>query len=116
MQDTILLVEDEAAIAAFVQKVLEREGFAVEVVEDGQQVLARVSQTLPDLMILDLMLPGVDGLEGRARPAPVPQTGGGPPPPALSADGTQHRLQVRQGNSHTALLVSAGLGWCSRWM
>lgn len=35
MQGTILLVEDEAAIAAFVQTVLERGGFAVEVVEDG---------------------------------------------------------------------------------
>jgi two-component system alkaline phosphatase synthesis response regulator PhoP len=64
MQATILLVEDEAAIAAFVQTALEREGFAVEVVEDGRQALARLNQALPDLMILDLMLPGgVDGLE-----------------------------------------------------
>jgi DNA-binding response OmpR family regulator len=63
MQATILLVEDEAAIAAFVQTALEREGLAVEVVEDGQQALARVSQALPDLIILDLMLPGMDGLE-----------------------------------------------------
>jgi DNA-binding response OmpR family regulator len=63
MQGTILLVEDEAAIAAFVQTALEREGFAVEVVEDGRQALARVNQALPDLMILDLMLPDVDGLE-----------------------------------------------------
>ena len=64
MQGIILLVEDEAAIAAFVQTALEREGFAVEVIEDGQQALARVKQALPDLIILDLMLPGgVDGLE-----------------------------------------------------
>ena len=63
MQGTILLVEDEAAIAAFVQTALEREGFTVEVVEDGRQALARVNQALPDLIILDLMLPGVNGLE-----------------------------------------------------
>ena len=63
MQGTILLVEDEAAIAAFVQTALEREGFAVEVVKDGRQALARVNQALPDLIILDLMLPGVNGLE-----------------------------------------------------
>jgi DNA-binding response OmpR family regulator len=63
MQGTILLVEDEAAIAAFVETALEREGFAVEVIEDGRQALARVNQALPDLIILDLMLPGVDGLE-----------------------------------------------------
>jgi CheY-like chemotaxis protein len=56
-------VEDEAAIAAFVQTALEREGFAVEVVEDGRQALARVNQALPDLIVPDLMLPGVDGLE-----------------------------------------------------
>ncbi len=63
MQGTILLVEDEAAIAAFVQTALEREGFAVEVVEDGRQALACVNQALPDLIILDLILPGVNGLE-----------------------------------------------------
>jgi two-component system alkaline phosphatase synthesis response regulator PhoP len=63
MQATILLVEDEAAIAAFVQTALEREGFAVEAVKDGQQALAHVNQALPDLIILDLMLPGLDGLE-----------------------------------------------------
>ena len=63
MQGTILLVEDEAAIAAFVQTDLEREGFAVEVVEEGRQALARVNQSLPDLIILDLMLPDVDGLD-----------------------------------------------------
>lgn len=63
MQDTILLVEDEAAIAAFVQTALEREGFTVEVVEDGRQALARASQSPPDLIILDLMLPSVNGLE-----------------------------------------------------
>jgi DNA-binding response OmpR family regulator len=77
MQGTILLVEDEAAIAAFVQTALEREGFAVEVVEDSRQALARVNQALPDLIILDLMLPGgVDGLEVcravRRMPAYVP--------------------------------------------
>jgi DNA-binding response OmpR family regulator len=63
MQGTILLVEDAAAIAAAVQTALEREGFAVEVVEDGRQALARLNQALPDLIILDLMLPDVDGLD-----------------------------------------------------
>ena len=63
MQGTILLVEDNAAIAAAVQTALEREGLAVEVVEDGRQALARLNQALPDLIILDLMLPDVDGLD-----------------------------------------------------
>ena len=63
MQDNILLVEDETAIAAFVQTALEREGFTVEVTEDGRQALASVNRSPPDLVILDLMLPGVSGLE-----------------------------------------------------
>lgn len=63
MQDNILLVEDETAIAAFVQTALEREGFTVQVAEDGRQALARVNRSPPDLVILDLMLPGVSGLE-----------------------------------------------------
>jgi DNA-binding response OmpR family regulator len=63
MQGTILLVEDEPAISAFVQTALEREGFVVEVVEDGQQALSRISQSPPALVVLDLMLPGVSGLE-----------------------------------------------------
>jgi DNA-binding response OmpR family regulator len=49
MQVTILLVEDELANSAFVQTALEREGFAVEVVGDGQQALACVDRSLPAL-------------------------------------------------------------------
>jgi DNA-binding response OmpR family regulator len=59
----ILVVEDDPAIAAFVQTALEREGFAPEVVGDGQQALARAEAAPPDLMLLDLMLPGLGGLE-----------------------------------------------------
>jgi two-component system response regulator RegX3 len=69
--DHILLVEDEEAIAAFVQTALEQEGCTVQVVGDGAAALARVEAEPPDLILLDLMLPtpstssgpGLDGLE-----------------------------------------------------
>ena len=59
----IMIVEDDPAIAAFVQTALEREGFETELVKRGDWVLARVEASPPDLILLDLMLPGMDGLD-----------------------------------------------------
>ncbi|HIK46558.1 MAG TPA: response regulator transcription factor [Leptolyngbyaceae cyanobacterium M65_K2018_010] len=59
----ILIVEDEAEIAHLIRLYLEKEGFTCEVCEDGETAL-RYQQTLqPDLIILDVMLPKLDGLE-----------------------------------------------------
>ena len=67
----VLLVEDELKLAHVIEKGLTEESFAVEIVRDGEQALARAQQTAYDLVILDLMLPGIDGLavcrEIRAR-------------------------------------------------
>jgi len=60
---TILIVEDEADIADLVKYHLEREGLAARTVGDGKQALDLIVRDHPDLIILDLMLPGVDGLE-----------------------------------------------------
>lgn len=59
----ILIVEDEEAIAAFVQTTLEQDGFKVTWVENGVQALAILDSAEPDLVILDLTLPGIDGLQ-----------------------------------------------------
>jgi two-component system response regulator RegX3 len=59
----ILLVEDEEALADSVRYNLEREGFAVEVVGDGAEALARIRSDEPALVVLDLMLPGMGGLD-----------------------------------------------------
>jgi DNA-binding response OmpR family regulator len=60
---TILVVDDEEAIAEAVRARLESEGFRVVVAGDGPQAIALTSEVHPDLVVLDLMLPGMDGLE-----------------------------------------------------
>ncbi|GAB4196824.1 MAG: response regulator transcription factor [Roseiflexaceae bacterium] len=67
MAHSILVVEDEAEIAAYLRRGLAYEGFQVEVAGDGQQALAVARERLPDLIVLDLMLPGMDGLEVARR-------------------------------------------------
>lgn len=60
---TILVVEDDPIIRQTVQYALKRAGFAVESVADGAAALDTVQQVHPDLVLLDLMLPGMDGYE-----------------------------------------------------
>lgn len=63
MLERILIVEDEPAIADFIRRGLLQEDFRVEVAYDGKEGLERAQQNPPDLVILDIMLPGIDGLE-----------------------------------------------------
>lgn len=60
---TILIVEDEADIADLVKYHLEREGLTARTVSDGKHALELIVRDHPELIILDLMLPGMDGLE-----------------------------------------------------
>jgi DNA-binding response OmpR family regulator len=59
----VLVVEDDPTVAEIVVRYLEREGFAVESCADGRTGLDRALALRPDLVVLDLMLPGLDGLE-----------------------------------------------------
>ncbi|MGF1495483.1 MAG: response regulator [Elainellaceae cyanobacterium] len=63
----ILIVEDEAEIAQLIKLYLEKEGFTCHHCRDGVTALARFEEVSPDLIILDLMLPQLDGLEVCAR-------------------------------------------------
>ena len=58
----ILIVEDEQEIAQLIEQTLAREGFVCHVVHDGLTALTTFKQQQPDVVILDLMLPGLDGL------------------------------------------------------
>jgi DNA-binding response OmpR family regulator len=63
----ILIVEDEAEIAQLIQLYLEKEGFTCRTCRDGLTALKIFPEQQPDLIILDLMIPGLDGLEVCAR-------------------------------------------------
>ena len=63
MTERILIVEDEVPIADFVRRGLLIEDYAVEVAYDGYEGLEKALNNSPNLIILDIMLPGIDGLE-----------------------------------------------------
>jgi phosphate regulon transcriptional regulator PhoB len=73
MAAEVLIVEDEPDIRALIVHHLTRDGFRCRTAGDGAEALARLRAGLPDLVVLDLMLPGMDGLELtrrlRAEPA-----------------------------------------------
>ncbi len=60
---TILVVDDERNIVELVRLYLEKEGFAVVAASDGEQALVQYERSGPDLVVLDLMLPKMDGFE-----------------------------------------------------
>jgi DNA-binding response OmpR family regulator len=64
---SVLVVDDEPTIAEIVSRYLERAGYATRTASDGFQALAFVARRRPDLVVLDLMLPGIDGLEVMRR-------------------------------------------------
>lgn len=75
-QCLVLIVEDDESIAQFVESVLSDEGYQVEVASDGEEGLQAVDRTRPDLVLLDMLLPVMDGptflRELRQHHAPAP--------------------------------------------
>ena len=94
-QRRVLVVDDEPTIAASVAARLRAEGFLVDVAHDGPGAVALAAASEPDLVVLDVMLPGFDGLEvcrrvQAARPVPV--------------------LMLTARDSETDVLVGLGVG------
>ncbi len=73
MVKRILVVDDEADIRQLVSDVLESEGYEVYLAANGEEALRMASQAVPDLVLLDVMMPGVDGFRvcERLRAHPV---------------------------------------------
>ena len=63
MSGNVLIIEDNERIADWVRVYFERAGFSAEVAHDGESGLALTRRLFPDLVILDLMLPRLDGVE-----------------------------------------------------
>ena len=62
-KETILIVDDEEDIVELIQYNLKAEGYSILTAEAGEQAIKIAKQSRPDLMVLDLMLPGMDGFE-----------------------------------------------------
>ncbi len=62
-KETILIVDDEQDIIELIKYNLKNEGYAILTAQTGEQAVKIAEQSQPDLMVLDLMLPGIDGLE-----------------------------------------------------
>ena len=62
-EERVLVVEDEPMVAEVVERYLRRDGYTVSVVHDGDKAMAAFERFQPDLVVLDLMLPGLDGAE-----------------------------------------------------
>src|SRR5215468_536079 len=63
MSERVLVVDDDLTVADVVRRYLERDGYKVLLAADGEAALRLAGEHKPDLVVLDLMLPGIDGLE-----------------------------------------------------
>ena len=67
MQETILIVDDEMEIREMLKQIFTLEGYMVYTAKDGQEALDKVSVFLPDIILLDINMPGLDGYEVCSR-------------------------------------------------
>ena len=67
MNETILVVDDDASIRRMLERTLRADGYCVEAVADGGAALASIERSVPDLLILDVGLPGVNGVDVALR-------------------------------------------------
>jgi two-component system, OmpR family, response regulator MprA len=86
----VLVVEDDARLAATLERVLVAEGHEVEVTGDGLDAVRRARARVPDLAVLDLMLPGADGITVCRR---MRETGQFPILMLTALSGTEHRVR-----------------------
>jgi DNA-binding response OmpR family regulator len=91
----VLVVEDEGTIAESVAARLRAEGFTVQIASDGPSAVEAARQTRPDLVVLDIMLPGFDGLEVCRR---------------IQADRTVPVLMLTARDDENDLLVGLAVG------
>ena len=92
MNERILIIEDDQQILKLLQRGLAYEGYTIDTATDGRMGLILARDHTPDLVILDWMLPGMDGLEVCHRHAPY-GSGGSPLRPPAFAAGNGYTLQ-----------------------
>jgi two-component system, NtrC family, nitrogen regulation response regulator NtrX len=114
MPSTILIVDDEKNIRRTVRMVLESEGFNVEEASSGEEALARLPDVEADVMLLDVQLPGISGLETLDRMAAMAGSGGagknntsGTTPKPAAAESAPPTVVVISGHATLADAVRA---------
>lgn len=63
MKQRILVIEDDAFLASLILRALEKVDFDVKLALDGEEALEKIEKQIPDFILLDLILPGIDGFE-----------------------------------------------------
>jgi len=99
----VLLVEDDAATSEIMRSMLEKSGWAVSLAENGRVALARVAENRPALILLDLMMPEMDGFEFAAELRRNPEWRTIPIVVLTAKDLTAEELRRLNGNVHTIL-------------
>ena len=64
---TLLIVDDDAELRELLRTLLAGDGYRIEMADRGEQALKRAAEVLPDLILLDVMMPGMDGFEACRR-------------------------------------------------
>ena len=73
MSNSVLVIDDEQDISVLIKYNLEKEGFIVTVAENGSEGITLAKQNIPDLILLDVMMPGMDGIETCERLKEIPE-------------------------------------------
>jgi CheY-like chemotaxis protein len=89
----ILVVDDEKDVQGYLRLVLEEAGYTVECAGDGQEALQKTAVFRPDLVVLDLMMPVMDGWEVLRWL----RSGGSPPPVVILSALAERRRALREG-------------------
>ena len=99
---TIMIVEDEPAVARGVQVALEREGYDVTVQPTGEDALTNFADAAPDLVVLDVRLPGIDSCAARR----VRPSSSSPPAPTRSTRSSGSRWAPTTTSSNRSASAS----------
>ena len=101
IREKILVIEDEKSISHFISTVLNNNGYEAMQAQTGEEALSMISSHCPDLVILDLGLPDMDGPGHPPQPAQLvqPAGGGGLPPAPMSGTRSPHWIWGRMTTS-----------------
>ncbi len=100
----ILVVDDELDTVNLVRIILGTEGYPVQTAQDGQEAFLRISQEKPDLILLDIRLPGMDGYEICRKLKRSPETATVPIIMFSASDSKLTRTRVREAGADEFLL------------